>query len=382
MHTVDLSGNVPLYGQEQCNYCGAACGQMARNGYPNAADRLFYAQVNVWSVIQANNSTLPADSAWATDPHGLTACMNSLSNPAGVHWVEFADANQNVVLFDILFWMNRRHYPSPVLINRGGHWINIVGYVTDVEPVAGSSPVLQSISVNDPEPHNVGASTTFSAAQWFGGPWNGDIMYSGTWFGKYVAVVEPPIEGGRVVVKRAKRTGTNIIKPEEARRSAEEWLRRFRAEEQQPQHSFLLREDVRAMEPLLVREGVSRRTKTVPHYYIVPFALANEFGERGSQIARACVLVNAYTGAFEEVTTFGRPIRYLTREDALAVVASALQKNVKDLAKVDASLMFEAGDITHIRSYPFWRIDLGQRTLYVDQVGKLYGKFLPAIPGD
>ncbi|HKN82824.1 MAG TPA: hypothetical protein VJW17_05300 [Pyrinomonadaceae bacterium] len=382
MHTVDLSANVPLYGQEQCNYCGAACGQMARNGYPNAADRLFYAQVNVWNVIQANNSTLPADSAWATDPHGLTACMNLLSNPAGVHWAEFADANQNVVLFDILFWMNRRHYPSPVLINRGGHWINIVGYVTDVEPVAGSSPVLQSISVNDPEPHNVGTSTTFSAAQWFGGPWNGDIMYSGTWFGKYVAVVEPPIEGGKVVVKRAKRTGTNIIKPEEARRSAEEWLRQFRAEEQQPQHSFLLREDVRAMEPLLVREGVSRRAKTAPHYYIVPFTLANDFAEHGSPVARACVLVNAYTGAFEEVTTFGRPVRYLTREDALAVVASALQKNVKDLAKVDASLMFEAGDITHIRSYPFWRIDLGRRTLYVDQVGKLYGKFLPAIPGD
>ncbi|HJP92103.1 MAG TPA: hypothetical protein VJ875_09125 [Pyrinomonadaceae bacterium] len=381
MHTVDVSANVPLYGQEQCNYCGAACGQMARNGYPNPADRLFYVQVNVWNVIQANNSTLPADSAWATDPHGLTACMNSLSNPSGVHWSEFADANQNVVLFDILYWMNRRHFPSPVLINRGGHWINIVGYVTDVEPVAGSSPVLQSISVNDPEPHNVGTSTTFSAAQWFGGPWNGDIMYTGTWFGKYVAVVEPPVEGGKVVVKRAKRTGTNIIKPEEARRAAEEWLRQFRSE-QQAQHSFLLREDVRAMEPLLVREGVSRRAKTVPHYYIVPFALANDYVERGSQMARACVLVNAYTGAFEEVTTFGRPIRYLTREDALAVVASALQKNVKDLAKVDAGLMFEAGDITHIRSYPFWRIDLDRRTLYVDQLGRLYGKFLPAIPGD
>jgi len=30
MYTVDVSANVPLYGQEQCNYCGAACGQMAR----------------------------------------------------------------------------------------------------------------------------------------------------------------------------------------------------------------------------------------------------------------------------------------------------------------------------------------------------------------
>jgi hypothetical protein len=381
MYTVDLSGNVPLYGQEQCNYCGAAAGQMARNGYPNPADRLFYAQVDVWNVIQANNSTLPADTAWATDPHGLTACMNSLSNPPGVHWSEFVNASRDIVLFDTLYWMNRRHFPSPVLINRGGHWINIVGYVTDVEPIAGSSPVLESISVNDPEPHNVGTSTTFSAAQWFGGPWNGDIIYSGTWFGKYVTVVEPPIEEGRVIVKRVKRTGDRIIKPEEAQRLAQEWLRESRADRQE-KYAFLNREDIRPMEPLLVREGASRRTKAVPQYYIVPFAFRNEFAERGSQMARACVLVNAYTGAFEEVTTFGRPIRYLTREDALAVVASALQKDVRELKKADVGLMFEAGDITHIRSYPFWRVDLGERTLYVDQLGKLYGKLLPSIPGD
>jgi hypothetical protein len=381
MYTVDLSANVPLYGQEQCFYCGAASGQMARNGYPNPADRLFYTQDNVWNIIQANNSTLPADTNWATDPHGLTGCMNSLSNPAGVHWSEFANASRDIVLFDTLYWMNRRHFPSPVLINRGGHWIDIVGYVTDVEPVAGSSPVLQSISVNDPEPHNVGTSTTFSAAQWFGGPWNGDVMYSGSWFGKYVTVVEPPIEEGRVTVKRVKRTGDRIIKPEEAQRLAQEWLREYRADRQE-KYAFLNREDIGPMEPLLVREGASRRAKAVPQYYIVPFAFRNEFAERGSQMARACVLVNAYTGAFEEVTTFGRPIRYLTREDALAVVASALQKDVKELKKADVGLMFVAGDITHIRSYPFWRVDLGERTLYVDQLGKLYGKLLPSIPGD
>lgn len=380
MYTVDLSGNVPLYGQEQCNYCGAASGQMARNGYPNAVDRLFYAQVDVWNVIQANNSTLAADALWATDPHGLTACMNLLSNPAGVHWSEFANSSRDVVLFDTLYWMNRRHFPSPVLINRGGHWIDIVGYVTDVEPVSGSTPVLQSISVNDPEPHNVGTSTTFSAAQWFGGPWNGDVMYSGSWFGKYVTVVEPPIGEGKVIVRKEKRTGDKIIKPEEAQQFALVWLREYRSDPLE-KHAFN-REDFQPMEPLLVREGVSTRAKTVPHYYIVPFALPNEIAERGLQMARGCVLVNAYTGAFEEVTTFGRPIRYLTREDALAVVGSALGKDVRKLKKVEASLMFEAGDITHIRSYPFWRVVVEERTLYVDQLGRVYGKFLPAIPGD
>jgi hypothetical protein len=73
----DLSANVPLYGQQDCIWCGAASGQMSRNGYPNASDRLFYVQVDVWNTIQAHNSTDPADSGWATDPRGLTACLQS-----------------------------------------------------------------------------------------------------------------------------------------------------------------------------------------------------------------------------------------------------------------------------------------------------------------
>src|SRR5436309_1623913 len=145
MFTRDLSANVPLYGQEQCTWCGPASGQMARNGYPNPADRLLFTQLNLRNTIHVYNSKDPADTAWATDPHGLTGCLQSLSNPAGVDWVEFADASQDVVLFDILFWMNRRQYPCAVLVNQGGHWVVIVGFTTDAEPVEGSTPTLQSV---------------------------------------------------------------------------------------------------------------------------------------------------------------------------------------------------------------------------------------------
>src|SRR5258708_39809558 len=123
MFTKDLSGNVPLYGQEMCIWCGAASGQMTRNGYPNPADRLYYNQIDVWNTIQANNSIAPADVGWATDPHGLQGCLQSLANPAGVHWVEYANASRDAVLFYLLYWMNRREFATPVLINRGGHWV-------------------------------------------------------------------------------------------------------------------------------------------------------------------------------------------------------------------------------------------------------------------
>src|SRR4030066_400963 len=117
MYTKDLSANVPLYGQEQCNYCGPASAQMIRNGYPNPADRLFYTQLGLWNTIQVNNSADPTDVAegWASDPHGLTACLQSLNNPPNVHWTEFADVTREAVLFDMLFWMNIREYPSAVL---------------------------------------------------------------------------------------------------------------------------------------------------------------------------------------------------------------------------------------------------------------------------
>ena len=43
--------------------------------------------------------------------------------------------------------------------------------------------------------------------------------------------------------------------------------------------------------------------------------------------------------------------------------------------------MFQPSDIGHIRAYPFWRVKIGRRTVYVDQLGTLYGKLLPSIPG-
>ncbi len=382
MYTKDLSGNVTLYGQEQCTWCGAASAQMIRNGYPNAADRLFYTQLNLWNTIQANNSTAPADSGWATDPHGLTGGLQSLSNPAGVHWAEFSDASRDTVLFETLYWMNRRQYPSGVLINQGGHWVVIAGFVTDVEPIAGSSPTLQSIDIFDPEPHNVGTHSTFTAAQWFGGPWNGAVRYSGTWLNRYVTVVEPPIRKGRVQVKEVKRTGEKLLPPGRAVEFAKRWVKE-RGLGRKAQYALLEHPEARNLEPMVVREEISSsQGRNVPYYYIVPFGFRQEFGESGARLARVCVLVNAFTGAFEEVTAFGRPVRYITREEVLDVVGAALQVGRRQLRDAETTLMFQPSDITHIRTYPFWRVKVGRRTLYVDQLGKLYGKLLPSIPGD
>lgn len=392
MFTKDLSSNVPLYGQEMCFWCGAASAQMSRNGYPNPADRLFYTQTDLWNSIQVHNSTAPADSGWATDPHGLQGCLQAAANPAGVHWAEFSDASRDGLLFSTLYWMNRREFPAPTLVNQGGHWVVIVGWTTDVEPVSGSSPVLQMIHFHDPEPHNVGTDTMMTAAQWYGGPWNGAVMYSGTWLNRYVAIVEPPVGKERARVRPISRTGDKLLKPEEAIAAAGRWIAEHKLGEM-AKYGLLARKDVEAHTPLLVREEpplhpdrqkARRATKAqrVPHYYVVPYGLKGERSEGGVQLARVCVLVNAYTGAFEEVTAFGQALRYLTEQEALHVVGAALDVPAERMKGARASLLFRAGDITHVRTYPFWSVEFGERTYYVDQLGKLYGKLLPAIPGD
>jgi hypothetical protein len=394
MYTKDVGGNVPLYGQEMCFWCGAASAQMSRNGYPNPPDRLYYTQLDLWNSIQASNSTAPADSGWATDPHGLQGCLQSAANPAGVHWAEFDNASRDGLLFSTLYWMNRREFPAPTLVNKGGHWVVIVGWTTDVEPVSGSSPVLQAIHYHDPEPHNVGTDTMMTAAQWYGGPWNGAVMYGGTWLNQYVAIVEPPIAKGQVRVKQVKRTGAKLLRPTQAIAAARREIE-ARGLGELPKYAMLAGRGAEVLTPLLVREEPpippvgqrtgsrkSSRATRVPHYYIVPFGLRGERDDSGSPLARVCVLVNAYTGVLEEVTAFGRPLKHLSEQEARRVVAAALRIPSNRLKGAEVTLMFQPGDITHVRTYPFWRVRIRDRTLYVDQLGNLYGKLLPAIPGD
>jgi hypothetical protein len=221
-----------------------------------------------------------------------------------------------------------------------------------------------------------------TAAQWYGGPWNGAVIYTGTWLNKYVAIVEPPTRGGKVRVKRVKRTGRRLLPAARAMERARQAIRDRRLAERR-QYALLAHPDVEMLPPMLVREELARsRAQQVPYYYIVPFALRREWGDRGGRLARVCVLVNAFTGDFEEITAFGGPVEYLSREEALNVVGSALRTDRRGLRDAEVTLMFQPSDITHVRTFPFWRIKVGAKTFYVDQLGKFYGKLLPSIPGD
>ncbi|HTT48918.1 MAG TPA: hypothetical protein VMG39_13055 [Pseudolabrys sp.] len=381
MFTLDLSANVPLYGQQVCDWCGAASGEMTRNGYPNPADRVFYQQSDVWNTIQIYNSTNPADSGWATDPHGLTGALMNLANPSGVDWVEYSNASRDAVLHFMLYWMSVRKYPTPVLVNQGGHWVVITGYECDVQPAPGNTVSLQQITYLDPEPHNIGTHTTMSASQWYNAPWNGAIIYSGTWLNTYVAIVEPPKATGSVKIDMVGRTGTRLLSPQEATEHARRWIKELGLSEK-PRYAILARSDVVPLEPMVVLDHprADRKEEKPPQYYIVPFGIHSE-SERGKQLTRVSVLLNGYSGAFEEATAFGKPVHYLTRDEALTMAATALHISRNALGDVKATLVFQPSRASHIRAFPYWEIVYKDRTFYMDQIGEIFTKLL-SIPGD
>jgi hypothetical protein len=361
---------------------------MAMNGYPNPTDRVLRQQLDIWDVIQAHNSTLPADVAagWCTDPQGLEGCLMALNPPPGQgdSWVVFSNPSAYYVMFSILYWMNRLYYPVPVLINEGGHWVLIVGYESDVQPLDGTAPTLQFITYYDPEPHNVGSVITKTGAQWFTGPWIGPVNWSGSWLDNYVAVIEPPSAQGKVkVAERVKRVGEKIIAPSEAADYAKKWIDKFKLAEK-PRYRILAKTGIMNLSPILVREELrpGMETAKVPYYYVVPFGLENDRDQRDLPLARVCVIVNAYTGDFEEVGSFGKPVSYLPEKDAIAIATRALHLKPEAALRAKAALMFQPSEITHIRIYPFWKVTINERVLYIDQLGKLYKAIIPSNPGD
>jgi hypothetical protein len=358
---------------------------MIMDGYPDPADRVFITQQNIWNSIQADNSTDPTDIAegWATDPIGLRETMISFNPPPGGTWSIHANANRDTVMFDILFWMNRNEYPVATLINQGGHWVVIVGYETDIEPVSGSNPVLDEITIYDPEPHNVGSQSTMAANIWYAGDWNGAVQYPGTWDNQYVAVIEPPIVMGRIKVKMLDRIGDKIISEKAAVDLAHKYIKAKEFVKKHP-YAILQKEGIRNLEPILVREEIKfgLKKEKVPYYYIVPFGFEHEKGKCGIGLTRISVIINAFTGEFEEVGAFGSPIGYLPKREAINVVTQALHLKKDELDNIKAVMMYRPSDITHIRIYPFWKVSVKDRIFYVDQLGKFYTEIKPSVPGD
>lgn len=364
-YVVDL--NIPLYGQETSYWCGAASAQMIMNGYPDPDDCVYIAQSIIWNTIQNNN--LPDEPAnWATDPHGLQQALLIHNPPPAGTWSLMTDPVREELMFDVLYWMNITHYGVPTLVYRAAHWVVIKAFQTDIEPVYGSNPLLQEITIQNPWPPNEGVTTTMTGTIWYSDYWYGPVNAPGTWYGQYVAIIEPPpVEQGKVYAAMENRVGdkASIISPQQASAYADYWKKTLKLGKKDPAYALLSGKRAEPLEPILVREEINPSLATdalVPYYYIVPYA---KKGETEKKFARVCVLVNAFTGNFEEVSGYDEPIKYLEKEKALAAVAEVFELTTEAMENAQAEVVFTPTYFTYLRTKPFWRIEVNGDVSYV-----------------
>ena len=372
-YVVDLT--IPLYGQENSMYGGPACAQMLMNGYPDPYPSIYYPQSDIWTSIQSHNSGEPG---WSTDPLGMQGALMELNEPqVGIWSLKSYDVREDL-MFQVLFWMNYNSYAVTTLVNSGYHWVDVVGYETDIEPVYGSEPVLQEITIHDPWPIGVGQVVTMSGTVWYDTKWNNSIGLSGTWFDKYVAIIEPPDTPGSVTIDRVEREGTNLISAAASLLYSENWITQLNLASKHPSYSAISKNDTDNLEPLLVREEINfavKEVSQVPYYYIIPYAKKSDNVLSAAEPANSSlwVIVNGFTGDFEEVGSFGRPVTYLPEEDAITAAAQALNLQAKEMpVSAQAMLVYTPSTITQSRAYPFWKVIFKDITLYVSQEGQVY----------
>ena len=182
----------------------------------------------------------------------------------------------------------------------------------------------------------------------------------------------------------------DLMSPKEALEHALKWIKELELD-RRPSYKLLRRREIRLLKPILVREEIKPGMKEevkVPYYYLVRFGLEKETNRYNKPLARIGVIVNAYTGKFEEIGAFSRPVKFLSKKGAIRIAAKAMNLSVKEIEEMQkdnlirARTMYQPSEITHIRIYPFWEVKIKENILYVDQLGKLYGSIEPSRPGD
>jgi len=169
-----------------------------------------------------------------------------------------------------------------------------------------------------------------------------------------------------------------FLTPDEAIQAAERAIQE-NGMRKWPQCAILRNPGISPQPPMLTSEPSDEDGGADSHSFIVPYGLKDEQNPSGVPITQLCILIDAVSGEFEEVATFGKPITYLQRDAAIRIVASALR--IPEDQVTDASLMFQSSEITYLRVYPFWRVVVNKRVYYVDQEGKLYNNVPPGKSG-
>jgi hypothetical protein len=371
---LEVPNSIPCYCQETNIWCGAATAQMILEGYPAGVEHP-YTQTHIWNVIQAHKNDINVN--WATDPDGLKDALMDLGGDPGVHWVIFAQGSAQNQMYSVSYWLNRRLYPAAVLIYGFAHWVTITGVTTDVDPTTSNSVNLQFIEYFDPWDPPCPSATSGGVKSWITGSAWYNIYYPETgypqskWNNNCIAIIEPPSQEGIAIAKQEVVKGA-IISDSLALENAQMWIEKLGLFKRE---SYKVLSKAQLLAPLLVNRDSNG-------YYIVPL------GYKESEYLQGAILINAYNGSFQEIGVFQKPIKYISKDDA---IKAAL--NYTCFCKDDntAELVFEPSEQTTSRFLPVWKVKLERTswiffkdevTVFVNQEGKVFNKLRVLPLGD
>ncbi len=362
LHSVMLS--LPAHSEEALSWCGPATGQMIMAGYPSGSCSVL--QEDVWTAIQSYKT----ETVWDTDPAGLKGALKNLCPPTGT-WSIHPETDAQALMYSVAFWMTKNNYPAAGLLNTVSHnsytaheehWVAIKGIITSADPTTNPTVNLEFLWFNDPAvPLGDPALERFVTGSTWYSEFQPVSKAGSSYLGKYVAIIEPPEIKGLAIAPTEVLTG-KIIKPDFALKLADRWIEKFKLHELK---SYGILKKAKALAPLLVNEKHGG-------YYIVPYSIKG-------QLAEAAVIVNAYTGNFQEVGAF-KSVKYMSRQEAVQIATTHLQKreispqpeSLSD--KIRTELIYPQGERVVSRYFPIWKVTINNKVIGVGHQGKVYTK--------
>lgn len=277
-------------------HSGPACIQMTLNSCPKIAQRKYHEnQKDLLELISDNN---PEPGMWFSSPAGmLAALMEPSLSPCG-SWIDSSNSNRETAINELVYYMEKYRYLSPVSISKKEYWVAVCGFVTDKDPTTGTPQkpaILESIYWYDPKPGGEEGYNITSGALWksldefWGVPHD---KLGSRWHNKYIAIVEPPQAEVHITIPEWKKEGP-ILAVEHIETKFYRWLEKVKSENLAIGPFKSLARTQKMGTPLLVNAGEYQ-------YYIVPF-----------KNRRMAAIFNAYSGEFEEFRQFRQPLKYV-----------------------------------------------------------------------
>jgi hypothetical protein len=358
LHSVMLS--VPEHSEEALTWCGPAVAQMVMEGYPGGACTVL--QEDIWAQVLSSKT----EAIWDTDPAGMRGALKTLCPPP-YNWSIYHKVDPAELMFKVAYWMTSNSFPVALvkdtvahnaIAGHTEHWVAIRGIVTDADPTTTTSVTLENVWFNDPCPETLGdpAVVRFvTGTQWYD-EFEPVTKVGSSYHGQYVAVIEPPAVSGVALAKIKVLFGT-LITADQARESAARWIKEKKL---YAFESYKVLAKAKPLPPLLVNQMHGG-------YYIIPYSTD------GRQ-ALAAVIVNAYTGEFEEVGAF-KPVQYLEKKQAIEIAMQALKPPPDRKSNTagpqpdppTAELVFPRGQQVVGRYFPLWQVNVNRQTIGVSQ---------------